>query len=221
MAQHAQAMHACSQKMERLPLLHMDMQQPLAPLEFDVGISPADWMAWSLQFDGQAANRKRRLRTTLITIAILPVIALIGLIAVWLADPHRVPLSESWRFAPRIIWEEMGVLILIVWAIALASLMLRKRLVRSQLNRMMKGEPAVAEMAHVRIGPEGIDYHEPHIPTRIGWPGIKRWEQTDTHFFVIVSAIRAFVIPKRDLAPAIVQAITNWLETHVPKPDPR
>jgi YcxB-like protein len=191
---------------------------PLDPLEFDVGVAPSDWVAWSIQFDNQKSNRKRRLRGVIRTIAIVPLVALVTLFLLWAFDPHRVPLGYSLRFAFKIIWQEAGFPILLIWTFALAGYFFRRQLVGMQMRAMMKGEPSDPETVHVRFGTDGISFNEPHIPTLIGWRGVKRWEESETHFFVVINALRAIVIPKRDLTPGIVDGITTWLKSHAPQP---
>jgi YcxB-like protein len=193
----------------------------LQPMAFDILVTPADLTAWSIQFDSQKSVRRRRLRNTFITMAILPAIALMALFIFWIGDPHRVPLGESWRFAAGIVWETMGLPIGIIWGLALVGLIFRRRMVAAQMNALAKMAPADAQPVHVSFGEDGIDYAEPHVPTRIGWAGIKRWEESSQHFFIVINMLRAFIIPKRDLAATQIQAITQWLTTYAPNPQPQ
>lgn len=126
-----------------------------------------------------------------------------------------VTLGDALRFLPGILLDHVAVpLFVLCCAFGLLSLSQRKILQRRIMA--LVGESATEVPVSVRISAHGIDYEEPHIPTRIGWLGIKSISETPDHYFLAVNALRAFVIPKRDLSADQQRIVSEWFKSHGP-----
>lgn len=62
---------------------------------------------------------------------------------------------------------------------------------------------------------DGLHIRSPHITMQIEWSGFSRFENTRLYFFLYVSPIRAFIVPKRGLTAEQLQTLASTFAQHI------
>ena len=62
--------------------------------------------------------------------------------------------------------------------------------------------------------PKGFS-ETPSLSVGVVWALVKSFEETAEHMFVLIGPTRGFIVPKRDLPPATVLAISDIASAHV------
>jgi YcxB-like protein len=174
-------------------------------------------LAWSAHY--VESQRQRQgwagvLMPVLAIIGFLTAGALVAMALVWWRDPNRVPLGDALRFVPGILAQHLQAPLTIAVGCYAIYALLRRPLIARNLRGMAGKELGTSEKLTIAIDSPGIDYNTPHITTHLDWAGIQSIEQTRDHYFLAVQALRAFVIPKRDLTDDQRRLIDLWFTHH-------
>ena len=176
----------------------MDNSTP-SSVEFDIGLTPADYAAVTLLVADTPAARRLRWRASLSVLALFPLGAILVAYVLWALDPDHVPLADAIGFLPGILLENLPIPMGFV-AVALGFIALTyKRNVNVAVRRMAGGSDDLIEAQHLRLDAQGVHITRPYVTALYEWPGLQPLDETESHFFLRVHKLAAIVMPKRDI----------------------
>ena len=184
------------------------------PIEFDMTIEAGDIAAWALQL---TKGKSYVARQAAIWLPIFLVFFAILLFAGWVGISDQISLTDFIGRLPAAISTGLGWPELALAAAAILYFFVRPAIYKRSVKDMAHGQPEAlgSQIWHVRISEDGMLFQAPEIESRVGWLGMRRYEESEKHFFLIVGPLQCMVIPKRDRSQDEITRISTFLSQKV------
>ena len=169
-------------------------------MEITFNLEMSDWLAFQ-QF--YLKTSKQFIRLKLIVTWMVPAIFAALLFVQYFREPMVIMQAV------------MYTIISLVWVIFYPRHFTGRVMQRAQ-KQMESGDNSGCLGTHtMSFTEEGIIDKSPQSEYKVTWPGIKRMEETDSHYFLYNSALSALIIPKHQVS-AQLKELSTVLQQHWP-----